>query len=1590
MTATKPSIFKRGLSALLAVTTMLSSGVVGAFADTDDAVNITDENLRKAICTALNKSYSEGVTITEGEMASLTELKAENAGIKDLTGIEKAVNLAVLDLSGNPIDDDSRESARGYGKSFEKLESLTKIKKLDLSNCKIGENSSGSTYDKLIIPGTPDSLWESLQAMTDIEEIDLSSNNIAGSANFYIGLQGFNKLKKLNLSHNRLNVVSGLQERYLNTIEEINLDDNYIFWDERDGNWHQGLMNSTSIKTSHDNQKNLADLYAVYYVSNGVTGNSYESFLPALVDETTKTIDLGTLCGGTLTIAPACFASANSIKVTIDGDTKVTASSVFDLSSIIESSCQYTMTNLKSGDYSIKLDVMHMGEDKTSYTLKFKMTDLPVSDSEDSAGIKDINLQYQICKKLKIENEVSTHIVTKDEMKSLTSLTVSDLTSAEGIQYATNLTSLSISGSFDEVPDISGMTKLKNLTVASTNLKNVIDVSNFTNLTRLTVSSTVDNKLPDVSALTKLTGIVIRDCDADVEVPGIENCTKLTTYTLMGCGGTHTFPLNVVPAKGKMTYTISQPVENSKFDFSNVKNNTNVTNLSIGYSDYNEIPNVTITGIDKDTTSLTSFSVTGAKKSLIPDDLGYAPNLTKLSVKGPIDSLPDSILSATNLTNFTIADALKLPAIVGKLSTVTSLSINNIAEIDSEYDFSGLTGITELEITNSGLTKVPSADKLPTNITSLTLRTCKISEMDTNGYDKLENLTSVDLSYNNFTSYPMGLSTMPNLTSINLMLNYIGYIPKNAFDKNEKLSTLMIGSLLPLQNDENGNQVVDERYSDTKTAIEKAEEITAKNGGMVMAETYKAMFYGVSYALLASLDSDKGTIESCFGENTEAFKVLGNGVTSITLKPVTILPDTTITYNGKKYNSGDEIIVNDLKDGTNEIKLTAETTFSNFANVPKSVEYTIKLFCGQTISADELEEGHTYRVDYKLYKSGLTVESMSAGYFDSYAVVRYKNGKYEVRLKTNKSSYISDMDYYNGDNREDAQVIEKDLTADTATYRVYANNLTDRLVISPYVVPMGYYPKCDVVFDTQNIVDISDQMPSVDFDELNITINEALALTEKNNIYTDDSYSAFTKALEAAQKVAAEPLSSQEEIDAAEQALSDAMDALVIDENKLADKTALQTALETAKAVEKGKHTETAWNALQEAIADAQSVYDDIYATQAEVKAATKALNTAVTLFNASGDASQLDKNNLKDGTYSVYGEMIKVSRDEKSMSNDAINHYIKLTVEDGKYYLTMDFHGLAYLNKFGYLAKLSYYDNGYSYGEYGAVDGTLIQADVLSTQKNKDGSDLYDEFNEKGGSFEGNLYPDIIKFPLVSDALADEEGYIPLHVFVPVMEDITPGTGDQDVLLKLDWSTLTMTTDDDPNFEPEKPEEQSPEVNFTDAVTGVTVHADKGVLPEGAYITVTAVTSGSAYDNAVAVLGDDAKNAKLYEVKFFDKDGNEVKPNGTVSITFPSDDENTTVYRISDDSKVLVKGTFADHAYTVITKTGGIYAEVLTTAVDPEEPVTPGDSDNPATPDNPINPGTGVAIGFASVVPMLCAGAAMIATKKRRNKKGE
>ena len=47
----------------------------------------------------------------------------------------------------------------------------------------------------------------------------------------------------------------------------------------------------------------------------------------------------------------------------------------------------------------------------------------------------------------------------------------------------------------------------------------------------------------------------------------------------------------------------------------------------------------------------------------------------------------------------------------------------------------------------------------------------------------------------------------------------------------------------------------------------------------------------------------------------------------------------------------------------------------------------------------------------------------------------------------------------------------------------------------------------------------------------------------------------------------------------------------------------------------------------------------------------------------------------------------------------------------------------------------------------------------------------------------------------------AKTDSYVPLQVFIPIMDAIAKGTGTQNVFLKMDWSTLKETSDDDETF---------------------------------------------------------------------------------------------------------------------------------------------------------------------------------------------
>ena len=260
------------------------------------------------------------------------------------------------------------------------------------------------------------------------------------------------------------------------------------------------------------------------------------------------------------------------------------------------------------------------------------------------------------------------------------------------------------------------------------------------------------------------------------------------------------------------------------------------------------------------------------------------------------------------------------------------------------------------------------------------------------------------------------------------------------------------------------------------------------------------------------------------------------------------------------------------------------------------------------------------------------------------------------------------------------------------------------------------------------------------------------------------------------------------------------------------------------------------------------------------------------TLYNLSEDSSAAELAKLSDGVYKLTGEMVKVNKVDMSMSNNAINHNIKLVVKNGVPYVNMNFNSLTITSLKGYLKNLSYYASGYEVSKTGEPSGTLVPATVNSLQKFSNGKTLKDDF--------GTDYPNDITFPLCEEAL-EGNNEIPLQVFVPIMDAITPGSGKQNVYLRLDYSTLKKTTDADADF---AETEKAP--------------TDPSTIKKQAAQTITVAVKNSKnvvskkYGNKAFSIGAKAKTAMTYKssntkVATVDSKGKvTIKAAGTAKIT--------------------------------------------------------------------------------------------------------
>jgi len=222
---------------VLAVTanTVLAEGVV----------YFADENLKAAVEDELS-IFDPNAT----DMLGLTNLNADNKGIKDLTGLEYATNLTDLDLNWN----------YGLG-DISAVSSLINLTYLSIQGCQISDISVVSSLSKLKSLALGANLINDVNAvsgLTNLTKLYLWSNQI----NDISALSDLSDLTGLNLQRNKIENISAIST--LTKLQWIYLDENKI----EDISAISGLK---ALKTLVLSENQIADITAVSELSSLTT-----------------------------------------------------------------------------------------------------------------------------------------------------------------------------------------------------------------------------------------------------------------------------------------------------------------------------------------------------------------------------------------------------------------------------------------------------------------------------------------------------------------------------------------------------------------------------------------------------------------------------------------------------------------------------------------------------------------------------------------------------------------------------------------------------------------------------------------------------------------------------------------------------------------------------------------------------------------------------------------------------------------------------------------------------------------------------------------------------------------------------------------------------------------------------------------------------------------------------------------------------------------------------------------------------------------------------------------------------------------------
>lgn len=200
---------------LLAITLLCSSPLLKAAETPPESPQVVfpDKKLEAAVRKFVFEKRDNDKPITEADMANLSVVEAKNAGITNLSGLEKAINLASLDIAKNQVS------------NLKPISGMAKLQFLDLAGNRVEDTSplaKNFALQYLELSNNKVKEVRSLSGLTNMASLYLSGNKIQDIS----PLTKFPRIASLYLDRNGLKSIQGIGQ--LRTLSSLSFAGNNV------------------------------------------------------------------------------------------------------------------------------------------------------------------------------------------------------------------------------------------------------------------------------------------------------------------------------------------------------------------------------------------------------------------------------------------------------------------------------------------------------------------------------------------------------------------------------------------------------------------------------------------------------------------------------------------------------------------------------------------------------------------------------------------------------------------------------------------------------------------------------------------------------------------------------------------------------------------------------------------------------------------------------------------------------------------------------------------------------------------------------------------------------------------------------------------------------------------------------------------------------------------------------------------------------------------------------------------------------------------------------------------------------------------